>query len=134
MRNPSDENSPPPTPCKLAFALQKMKPPPRTTRAEPVLSLVGKQRAQAQVWGVLHRALPGDMDFADFGAALPSPSDVAKRHYASPDTDASGSARDADDTNTWIEREIMERETGFEPATLSLGTFRSGSIKNRLTG
>jgi hypothetical protein len=28
----------------------------------------------------------------------------------------------------------VERETGIEPTTLSFGTFRSGSIKNRLTG
>jgi hypothetical protein len=27
----------------------------------------------------------------------------------------------------------MERETGFEPATLSLGTFRSGTVECRLT-
>ena len=68
----------------------------------------------------------GDMDFADFGAALPSPTGVSKRHYASPGADESGPAEGERDVDYWIGREKMERETGLEPATLSLG--RLGQI------
>ena len=66
---------------------------------------------------VYAHALPveaGDMDFADFGAAADSrrgmrrTSDVSERLYPSP------TLRDI--------RLSMERETGFEPATLSLGS------------
>ena len=56
---------------------------------------------------VYAHALPvegGDMGFADFGR----PSDVAERLYPSP------GIRDIGGT--------VERETGFEPATLSLGS------------
>lgn len=42
---------------------------------------------------------PGDMAFADFGVGYGDASGVTKRHYASPGTDESDSATDADSTN-----------------------------------
>jgi hypothetical protein len=73
------------------------------------------------------------MAFADFGVGYGDASGVTKRHYASPGTDESDSATDADGTNPGIRRGNMERETGFEPATLSLGTFVSETVEFRLT-
>ena len=62
----------------------------------------------------------GDMAFADFGA----PSRVSKRHYPSPGSDGDDPAESAGDLKAWDGREKVERETGLEPATLSLGSFR----------
>jgi len=60
----------------------------------------------------------GEMDFADFGAG----SGVPKRHYPSPDDGTAITTDSSDDATNWIERGKLERETGFEPATLSLGS------------
>ncbi len=60
----------------------------------------------------------GDMDFADFGR----PSSVTKRHYASPDTSDTRATESPEPLNTWAATGKLERETGFEPATLSLGS------------
>ena len=64
----------------------------------------------------------GDMGFADFGATLPGSNGVAKRHYASPASDEPETVGDRNDEDDWIRRGMLERETGFEPATLSLGS------------
>ncbi|HEB90173.1 MAG TPA: hypothetical protein ENI85_11430, partial [Deltaproteobacteria bacterium] len=65
---------------------------------------------------------PGDMAFADFTGASVGGSDVSKRHYPSPNSDESEVAESADDASPWDGRGILERETGIEPATLSLGS------------
>jgi len=59
----------------------------------------------------------GDMAFADFGR----PSSVTKRHYVSPDASDTRATESPEPLNTWAATGKMERETGFEPATLSLG-------------
>ena len=66
-------------------------------------------------------AEPGDVAFADF----PS---VTKRHYASPGLNEVESAELADDLSPWDRAGKLERETGIEPATLSLGSFRHNRI------
>jgi hypothetical protein len=61
------------------------------------------------------------MGFADFGPAIPSDSSVTERRYALPNSDATEPWDEAEDTTNQNHWEKMERETGFEPATLSLG-------------
>ena len=58
-----------------------------------------------------------DISFADFGAH-----NVAERLYASPALRAEPSNDDAPDLTGRGRSRNLERETGFEPATLSLGS------------
>ncbi len=58
-----------------------------------------------------------DLAFADFGA----PEGGAKRLYPAPGSEARGVDDDAPDTSGRGRSRNLERETGFEPATLSLG-------------
>ena len=64
---------------------------------------------------------PGDMAFADFGTGATEGSAVAKRRYPSPSQNGPESGHSDDAVTPRNGRGIMERETGFEPATLSLG-------------
>ena len=54
-------------------------------------------------------------------------SSVAKRRYASPESDGDQSSDGVKDTTNQNHWEKVERETGIEPATLSLGTFLLGA-------
>jgi len=70
---------------------------------------------------VYAHALPvseDDLAFADFGA----PENVAKRRYASPLSSDDPADENAPDATGRGRYEILERETGIEPATLSLGS------------
>jgi len=60
----------------------------------------------------------GDMGFAEFGR----PSGVTKRHYTSPEENHAHPDESPEPVNHWNETGKLERETGFEPATLSLGS------------
>ncbi len=55
-----------------------------------------------------------DLSFAEF--------DSPGRPYTAPASDADAPARDADSVTTGVDFGIVERETGLEPATLSLGS------------
>jgi len=71
----------------------------------------------------------GDLAFADFGSADDRPArstepvgDVSGRLYPSPAQEADSERDSAPDASAWGRWEILERETGFEPATLTLAT------------
>ena len=66
-----------------------------------------------------------DLAFLDLG--------VAKRRYASPSLNADRSSNEPEHTTNQNHWENVERETGIEPATLSLGTFVSETVVCRLT-
>jgi hypothetical protein len=59
-----------------------------------------------------------DLAFADIGAAK----NVAKRRYASPHSEDDPTNENAPDLTSRGHYENLERETGIEPATLSLGS------------
>ena len=70
---------------------------------------------------VYAHALPvaeDDLAFADFG----TPATVTKRRYASPDVGTETPYENAPGTTDRGRYKILERETGIEPATLSLGS------------
>jgi len=65
-------------------------------------------------------ALPlesGDLDFADFDTEKSG----SKRLYPAPASDTTSETKNAPGTSDRERYENMERETGIEPATLSLG-------------
>ena len=94
------------------------------------LSFVSEQLGHASAAFTLQtyaHALPveaSDMSFADFGSTIPNDSSVAKRRYASPTSKANKRSDEVEDATTQNLWGNLERETGFEPATLSLGSFR----------
>ena len=81
---------------------------------------------------VYAHALPvegGDLAFADFGSALSGrssgpgeASDVAERLYTSPASELDSENENALGVSTRGRWKILEHETGFEPATLTLAT------------
>ena len=77
-----------------------------------------------------------DLSFADFGEAVSGPtrgsapvSDVAGRLYPSPASDAAPEAENAPELTTRRRSDFLERETGFEPATLTLARRNRGAKK-----
>jgi hypothetical protein len=58
-----------------------------------------------------------DLAFADFGGA----DSVAKRLYPAPGSEGEATNDNAPDTSHRVRTGLLERETGLEPATLSLG-------------
>jgi len=69
------------------------------------------------------------MGFADFGSSLPGQNQSAGRRDPARRTGNDESLDPTDFATTQIGRDLLERETGIEPATLSLGSF----LANRLT-
>ena len=70
-----------------------------------------------------------DLSFAEFGPLSTGPvgrrervSDFAIRRYPSPDFDAAPEDENGPDPSDRSRFENLERETGFEPATLTLAT------------
>ncbi len=61
-----------------------------------------------------------DLSFADF-----APSSGSKRLYTSPASEDVGPDENAPDANRRGRYEILEHETGLEPATPTLATWRS---------
>ncbi len=86
--------------------------PSPTSRALP-------KHAYASAYNLLFNQVDvrGDMAFADFGR----PSSITKRHYVSPDARDTRATESPKPPNARAATGILERETGFEPATLSLG-------------
>ena len=62
------------------------------------------------------------MDFADFGEADSATPNVTKRHYASPAEESAPETKNAPDLSDRGRSGMMEHETRFELATLTLAT------------